>query len=80
MPIERGDFALMFLKSADGTYQQISVDLTSVTTLFSPLDLENAMISCEGYIKERKSVIEPQDLENEWEEKILTGIKKKTNN
>lgn len=34
------------------------------------------MISCEGYIKDRKFVIEPQDLENEWEEKILTGIKK----
>ena len=79
MPIERGDFALMFLKSADGTYQQISVDLTSVATLFSPRDLENTMISCEGYIKERKSVIEPRELEKEWEEKILAGIKK-TNN
>lgn len=76
MPIERGDFALMFLKSDDGTYQQISVDLTSVATLFSPQNMENTMISCGGYIKDRKFVIEPQDLENEWEEKILTGIKK----
>lgn len=76
MPIDREDFALIFLKSADGTYQQISIDLTSVTTLFSTQDLEDSMISCEGYIKERKFAIEPQDLENEWEEKILTGIKK----
>ncbi len=73
MPIERDNFALIFLKSADGTYQRISIDLTSITTLFS-LDSED-MISCEGYVKERKLVIEPQELENEWEEKILTGIK-----
>lgn len=76
MPIERDDFALIFLKSADGTYQQISISLTSLTTLFLVRDLANNMISCEGYITERKIIVDPQETENEWEEKILIGIKK----